>query len=84
MSKYIKLEDAIKEAKAWSMFGKDDLVSRLEKLPSIDVIFCKDCKRYVSDGGALMVCDITGNPVPENDYCSCGKRKEQEHEVERL
>ena len=42
MSDYIKREDAIQEAKAWSMFGKDDLVSRLERLPSVDVVVVKE------------------------------------------
>lgn len=37
MSEYIDKEDALKEVKAWSMYGKDDLVSRLENLPSIEI-----------------------------------------------
>ena len=43
MSEYIKREDAIREAKAWSMFGKDDLVSRLERLPSVEIDELIEC-----------------------------------------
>lgn len=43
-----------------------------------ELVRCKDCKYYCSDGGALMVCEITGNPTNEDDYCSFGERKEQE------
>lgn len=38
MSEYIKKEDAIKEANTWSMFGNDNLESRLKRLPSADVV----------------------------------------------
>ena len=38
MSDYIKREDAIKEANTWSMFGNDNLESRLKRLPSADVV----------------------------------------------
>lgn len=46
MSDYIKREDAIKEANTWSMFGNDNLESRLKRLPPADVaevVRCKDC-----------------------------------------
>ena len=89
MSDYIKREDAIREAKAWSMFGKDDLVSRLERLPSADaveVVRCKDCKI-----GGWKISEIDGKtkgyqcPVhayiqDDNGYCSYGEREGKEHE----
>lgn len=83
MSKYIKLEDALKEAKAWSMFGKDDLVSRLEKLPSIDIVLCKDCKYFVPRTDHTGLCGWHKSMghnvgVAVNDYCSFGGREEQE------
>ena len=87
MSEYIKLEDAIKEAKAWSMYGNDDLVSRLGKLPSIDVIFCKDCKYYetthLSPSALWTAMNVVDNycnywdcNVGIDDYCSYGERKD--------
>ena len=38
MSEYIKREDVIKEANAWSMFGNESLESRLKKIPPADVV----------------------------------------------
>ena len=45
------------------------------------IVRCKDCRHYKSDGGALMVCDVSGMVVDDVDYCSYGERKE-ESEVE--
>jgi hypothetical protein len=43
---------------------------------AVQVVRCKDCKHYKSDGGSLMVCSITEMITDDNDYCSCGERKE--------
>lgn len=40
---------------------------------SIDIVKCKDCKYYQSDGGAEMLCDICGMDVKDDDYCSYGE-----------
>lgn len=42
----------------------------------VEVVRCKDCKHYESDGGALMVCSDTGVVVDDTDYCSYGERRE--------
>ena len=40
-----------------------------------EVVRCKDCRHYGSDGGALMVCDVSDMVVDDADYCSFGERK---------
>ena len=77
MSEYIKREDAIKEANTWSMFGNDNLESRLKRLPSADVEPVRHgrwLKRYV--GCDAFVCSECGTPtiVVQNYCCKCGAR----------
>lgn len=51
----------------------------IKSLPSADVVEvvrCKDCKRYESDGGALMTCTLTDLIVDDDCYCWCGERRE--------
>ena len=43
--------------------------------PSIDIVRCKDCKYWVSDGGALMICDIHKDPTVPDHYCSYGEEE---------
>ena len=40
------------------------------------VVRCKDCKRWESDGGAIMWCSILDIPTNENDFCSCGTKED--------
>ena len=53
----------------------------LESIPTIDaveVVRCKDCFHYESDGGAMMTCNVTDTVCDNDDYCSYGERKEGE------
>lgn len=43
----------------------------------VEVVRCKNCIHYESDGGALMVCSDTGVVVDDDDFCSYGERREQ-------
>lgn len=43
----------------------------------VEVVRCKDCIHYESDGGALMVCRIDDMVVDDTDYCSYGERREE-------
>ena len=54
-----------------------DLESYMEA-PSIDIVRCKDCKYWVSDGGALMNCDIHIDPTVPDHYCSYGEEDKDE------
>ena len=57
------------------------LVETIEELDkelaeAVEVVRCKDCIHYESDGGALIVCGINDMVVDETDYCSYGERGE--------
>lgn len=39
-----------------------------------DLIRCEGCKHYISDGGALMECEITEFLTMPDDFCSYGER----------
>ena len=49
-------------------------------IDAIEVVRCKDCIHYESDGGAFMVCRIDDMVVDDTDYCSYGERKEESEE----
>lgn len=51
-----------------------DLCERL-----LRIVHCKDCKWYGLNGCAVKVSDDSDKPK-DDDYCSFGERKEQEHE----
>lgn len=51
---------------------------QIDKAPSIDIVCCKDCKYWVSDGGALMICDIHKDPTVPDHYCSYGEEDKDE------
>lgn len=84
MSRYIDA-DAIKE-KAWKaeseacFYALEDVVSvtDIDEAPSIDIVRCKECKYYFSDGGAMMFCENTDFPTNADDFCSYGERREDE------
>jgi len=76
MSRYIKF-DAIKTRYRGGFH--DDYVVDYDSVmnaPSIDIVRCKECKHWFSDGGAIMFCEQTDLPTDADDYCSWGERSE--------
>ena len=53
------------------------LVEDINSIPSIEIIRCRECKYWVSDGGALMLCDIHKDPTVPEHFCSYGSRSEK-------
>ena len=51
------------------------ILGAVSQAPSIEIVRCKDCKYWVSDGGALMICDIHKDPTVPNHYCSYGEEE---------
>ena len=47
-----------------------------KSLDIVEVVRCKDCIHYESDGGAMMVCNVTDMVCDNDDYCSYGERRE--------
>ena len=56
----------------------ENLKQNILKAPSIDIVRCRECKYWVSDGGALMRCDIHKDPTVPNHYCSYGEEDKDE------
>ena len=55
-----------------------NVLAVIDDAPSIDIVRCKDCKYWVSDGGALMKCDIHKDPTVPDHYCSYGEEDKDE------
>lgn len=58
--------------------GFDAIKGVIDDAPTIDaveVVRCKDCIHYESDGGAMMICNVTDMVCDNDDYCSYGERK---------
>ena len=72
--KFVQKAEALKDSEILGSIIKD-----FEKMQE-HIVRCKDCKRYVSDGGALIVCDITGVPTADMDFCSFAERKGEGNE----
>ena len=45
--------------------------------PLREVVRCKDCNRYESDGGALMTCTLNDMITDDDCFCWLGERKEE-------
>ena len=53
-------------------------VRYIDDAPSIDIVRCRECKYWGSDGGALMICDIHKDPTVPEHFCSYGERNSSE------
>ena len=83
MSRYIDTKWLEDNAKEYSLgyYEEDEWATPLNVLdsaPSIDIVRCKDCKYWVSDGGASMKCDIHKDPTVPDHYCSYGEEDKDE------
>ena len=83
MSRYIDTKWLEDNAKEYSLgyYEEDEWATPLNVLdsaPSIDIIRCGECKYWVSDGGALMKCDIHKDPTVPDHYCSYGEEDKDE------
>ena len=83
MSEYIKREDAEKLMRYdfFSALNEDERVAELDRIPSADVVEvvrCKDC--MYNDRGWCGSQEYGTRHVEDNDYCSCGERKDGDKE----
>lgn len=81
MSKYIDIEQVVEEYRK-SLEQNKSFVSMLQKLPSVEVVYCGECK-YNGMGHCPMVWWDDGlqtllNPCAADDFCSEGKRKDND------
>lgn len=47
----------------------------IDDAPHIDIVRCKECRHWRSDGGAMMLCEISQAFTMDDDYCSWGERE---------
>lgn len=85
MSRYIDADALIEDFESSDADGINLALDRyaincIDDAPTADVVEvvrCKDCKHYISDGGALMICEVTEMNTSDCDFCSYGERKEE-------
>lgn len=86
MSRYIELNKVLSELgldhKDYVYIDKHEVAERIKKLPSIDIVRCKECKHNyntaINHGKMQPRCDFTDWKLTKNDFCSRGERKESE------
>ena len=65
------------------VLGIESVMDYIEEAPSIDIVFCEECRDYVEKGtGAdcpsgygYLYCRRKKSVVDEDDYCSWGERR---------
>lgn len=64
--------------KYMSEIKTDQLKEVIDRLPIVEVVWCKDCKHYKPfDKSKKFDCPQGLYAVFENDYCSHGERNEE-------
>lgn len=76
MSRYIDA-DALKEwldeyLSVFKKYDKGTIKGFVDHAPSIDIVRCKECKRFGDEGWCFWR-DVSIRP---NDFCSYGERRE--------
>ena len=59
----------------------NDFYVAIDDAPSIDLVFCEECKRRYRSGyrgDEYWVCDFMDAKIKDDDFCSYGERKESE------
>lgn len=54
----------------------DGVRSKIEALPHVQIVRCKDCKWFNDIGCAIRIVDDSDKPK-DDDYCSFGERKDE-------
>ena len=84
MSRYIDIDDiSLRKTVAVGGMSAKALWRRIQEAPSIDIVFCEDCRECVEKGvGAdcpsgygYLYCTRKKSVVNEDDYCSWGVRR---------
>lgn len=79
MAEYRRLIDA-DELMDYCHNTKDGTIdcNDIARFPSIDIVFCKDCKHlYIDLEYDDSACDYYGKYVELDDFCSYGERKDE-------
>lgn len=66
------------ESASWQRGWNDAIDAIIDNAPTVDaveVVRCKDCKNYGTDGNRLN-CIVFCCSMPKNGFCSFGERRE--------
>ena len=82
MAKHINIEQAI-EIYRKSLEQNKSFVSMLQKLPSVDIVRCKECKHCLSEEieetmPIYIYCDLWQGETEWDSFCSYGERIDNE------
>ena len=78
MSRYIGADALIERWNNMSVRGRTEFDQEIMVAPSIDIVFCKECKhRYRSGyrGDEYWVCDFMDAKIKDDDFCSYGAKE---------
>ena len=82
MSRYIDADKVLKELhlnhKDVIYIDKNECAKRIEKIPSIDIVRCKECVHCYVDGEQVKfnACELNHNKVQNDDwFCADGERE---------
>ena len=78
MNKYIDAEALKKEIAKAPVWTALTITEKIENAPSIDIVFCKECK-WAKANGTYQWCgrlDSTAR-ITADDFCSYGCREEE-------
>ena len=74
----IDLDEAIERfLQAGQNMSKDQVIYMLNRIPTTEIVKCKDCK-YKGKVGDVSVCRIHEISTRADDYCSRGERSKDE------
>lgn len=83
MSRYIKTDEAIESLYKYDFVSKHTIEEEIQAIPSIDLVFCEECRECVEKGTGVdcpsgygyLYCTRKKSVVDEDDYCSWGVRR---------
>lgn len=78
MSRYVNIDAIIASHTTEDYRTSKISFAEVLQAPSIDIVQCKVCKHWTSDGGALMGCGLTEFVTSGDDFCSYGEREGEE------
>lgn len=82
MSRYIDIDKVLMalrlDHKDVIYIDKNDTAKRIEKIPSIDIVRCKECRHCYVDGEQVKfnACELNHNKVQSDEwFCADGERE---------
>lgn len=80
MAKYINKDDVYEWLVAHLPKHQERIEQILNDVPSIDIVYCKDCKYYKPPDcldNFHWTCELINRIREETDYCSYGEQREK-------